>query len=36
VIWDVSSLEQIPYWLGARLVRLVVKRGRPVYERDPA
>ena len=36
VIWDASSLEQIPYWLGARLVRLVVKRGRPVYERDPA
>ncbi len=36
VIWEASSVEQIPYWLGARLVRLVVKRGRPVYVRDQA
>ena len=27
VVWDVPALEQIPYWLGARLVRMVVKRG---------
>ena len=27
VVWDVPPLEQIPYWLGARLARTVVKRG---------
>ena len=31
VVWDVPAVEQIPYWLGASLVRTVVKRGRPVW-----
>lgn len=30
VVWNVPALEQIPYWLGARLVRTVVKRGATV------
>ncbi|HWH37826.1 MAG TPA: imidazolonepropionase [Candidatus Limnocylindrales bacterium] len=30
VIWDVATYEQIPYWLGARLVRAVIRRGRVV------
>ncbi|CAN5666253.1 imidazolonepropionase [soil metagenome] len=30
VVWDVESYEQIPYWLGARLARTVVKHGRVV------
>ncbi len=34
VVWDVPSHEEIPYWLGADLVRAVVKRGRVVYARD--
>jgi imidazolonepropionase len=34
VVWDVPSVDQLPYWLGARLVRTVIKRGRPVFERD--
>lgn len=33
VIWDVPSVEQLPYWLGARLARTVVKRGERVFER---
>jgi imidazolonepropionase len=33
VVWDVRTVEQIPYWLGARLARIVVKRGQPVFER---
>ena len=33
VVWDVPTLEQIPYWLGARLARTVVKRGAIVSER---
>ncbi len=33
VAWDVPSIEQIPYWLGADLVRTVVKRGRMVKDR---
>ncbi|MBA3778417.1 MAG: imidazolonepropionase [Chloroflexi bacterium] len=33
VIWDVPSLEQLPYWLGADLARVVVKRGRVVASR---
>jgi imidazolonepropionase len=32
VVWDVPSLDQIPYWLGARRVRAVIKRGRVVFE----
>ena len=33
VVWDVPSVDQLPYWLGARLARTVIKRGRPVFER---
>jgi imidazolonepropionase len=33
VVWDVPTLEQIPYWLGGRLARTVVKRGVIVSER---
>jgi imidazolonepropionase len=33
VVWDVHSVDQLPYWLGARLARVVIKRGRPVFER---
>jgi imidazolonepropionase len=34
VVWDVPSLDQIPYWLGGRRARSVVKRGRKVFGRD--
>jgi imidazolonepropionase len=34
VIWTVPSLDQIPYWLGGRMVGSVVKRGRRVFGRD--
>ncbi len=33
VIWDVATLDQIPYWLGSNRVRTVVKRGRLVFRR---
>jgi imidazolonepropionase len=33
VIWDVSTLEQIPYWLGSNRVRTVVKGGATVLSR---
>ncbi|MBF6605856.1 MAG: imidazolonepropionase [Chloroflexi bacterium] len=33
VIWGVPSVDQIPYWPGADLVRMVIKRGRTVHER---
>ncbi|HEX7611547.1 MAG TPA: imidazolonepropionase [Candidatus Limnocylindrales bacterium] len=33
VVWNVPSVEQLPYWLGARLARTVIKRGRVVLER---
>jgi imidazolonepropionase len=33
VIWDVSTLEQIPYWLGSNRIRTVVKRGVTVVTR---
>ncbi|HWH23868.1 MAG TPA: amidohydrolase family protein, partial [Candidatus Limnocylindria bacterium] len=33
VVWDVDSHELLPYWLGANLVRLVVKHGRVVRTR---
>lgn len=36
VVWDVPTHRQVPYWLGADLVRTVVKRGRVVWEREPA
>ena len=34
VVWDVPGHELIPYWLGADLVRSVVKRGRVVLTRN--
>ncbi len=33
VLWDVPTLEQIPYWLGGAPVRTVIKRGLKVFER---
>ncbi len=33
-VWDVPSHALIPYWLGADLVRTVVKRGLVVFERS--
>jgi imidazolonepropionase len=33
VIWRVSSIEQLPYWAGADLAEVVVKRGRIVRRR---
>jgi imidazolonepropionase len=33
VIWDVSTLEQIPYWLGSNRIRTVVKGGATVLSR---
>lgn len=35
-VWDVSSLELLPYWLGADLLRAVVKRGQVVYSTTPS
>jgi imidazolonepropionase len=32
-IWRVSSVNQLPYWPGADLIRSVVKRGRVVLGR---
>jgi imidazolonepropionase len=34
VVWDVPSHELIPYWLGADLVRAVVKSGQVVLARS--
>jgi imidazolonepropionase len=34
VVWGVPSVDQIPYWPGADLVRAVVKRGRVVFGGD--
>jgi imidazolonepropionase len=31
VVWDVPTLDQIPYWLGGNRVRTVVKRGAVAY-----
>lgn len=31
VVWEADSHTLLPYWLGANLVRTVVKRGRIVY-----
>jgi imidazolonepropionase len=33
VIWRASSVGQVPYWVGADLVDVVVKRGRVVHRR---
>ncbi len=32
VVWSVPTLDQLPYWVGADLVRTVVKRGRVVLD----
>jgi imidazolonepropionase len=32
VVWQPDSHALLPYWLGADLVRTVIKRGRVVYE----
>jgi imidazolonepropionase len=34
VIWRVPNADQIPYWPAADLVRVVIKRGRPLLQRD--
>lgn len=34
VIWRVPSADQIPYWPAADLVRTVIKRGRPLLQRE--
>lgn len=36
VAWAVPSVEQLPTWLGADLVRSVIKRGRIVVDRPAA
>jgi imidazolonepropionase len=33
VIWRASDVDQLPYWVGADLVDVVVKRGRVVFRR---
>jgi imidazolonepropionase len=33
VVWATSSIEQLPYWVGADLVQAVVKRGHIVRRR---
>lgn len=33
-IWETDSHALLPYWLGANLVRTVVKRGRVMYSAD--
>jgi imidazolonepropionase len=32
VLWNTPTTEEIPYWMGANLVRTVVKRGRIVLD----
>ncbi len=34
VVWDVPSVDLLPYWVGADLARVVVKRGRVVLDRE--
>ena len=33
VVWRATSVGELPYWVGADLVNVVVKRGRIVYRR---
>ncbi len=33
VIWRASSVAELPYWVGANLVDVVVKSGRIAYRR---
>jgi imidazolonepropionase len=34
VLWNVANHRQIPYWPAGDLVRMVIKKGQPVYGRD--
>jgi imidazolonepropionase len=34
VVWEPDSHTLLPYWLGANLVRTVVKRGRVIFRAD--
>jgi imidazolonepropionase len=34
VVWRATSVEQLPYWVGADLADHVVKRGRVIYRRS--
>jgi imidazolonepropionase len=34
VIWRAASVEQLPYWVGADLADVVVKRGRVIHRHD--
>ena len=34
VIWRAGTVDQLPYWVGADLVDVVVKRGRVVHRRN--
>ncbi len=34
VVWGVPTADQIPYWPAADLVKVVIKRGRPVLQRE--
>ena len=34
VVWRVPNVDQLPYWPGADLARIVVKRGVVVRERQ--
>jgi imidazolonepropionase len=36
VLWDVPSVDLLPYWVGADLARIVVKRGLVVSNREEA
>ena len=33
VVWRAASVEQLPYWAGANLAEVVIKRGRIVHRR---
>jgi imidazolonepropionase len=33
VIWQAATVEELPYWVGADLVDVVIKRGRVVHRR---
>ena len=33
VIWRATTVEQLPYWVGADLADVVIKRGRVIYRR---
>ena len=34
VVWDVPTVDQLAYWLGARSARTVIKRGAVVFDRS--